>query len=32
MQESMKKGIQQEPAKKEWIGNTDEIKRKFGLL
>ena len=32
MQESMKKGIQQEPAKKEWVGNTDEIKRKFGLL
>ena len=32
MQENMKKGIQQEPAKKEWVGNTDEIKRKFGLI
>ena len=32
MQESMRKGIQQEPAKKEWVGNIDEIKRKFGLL
>ena len=32
MQESMKKGIQHEPANKEWVGNTDEIKRKFGLL
>ena len=32
MQESMKKGVQQIPAKQEWIGNTGEIKRKFGLL
>jgi len=32
MQESMKKGMDKEPEKKEWIGNTDEIKRKFGLL
>ena len=32
MQESMKKGMQQEPIKQEWVGNTDEIKRKFGLV
>ena len=32
MQESMKKGTEREPDKKEWLGNTDEIKRKFGLL
>jgi integrase len=32
MQESMKKGMDKEPEKKEWVGNTDEIKRKFGLL
>lgn len=32
MRESMKKGMDKEPDKKEWVGNTDEIKRKFGLL
>ena len=32
MRESMKKGMDKEPDKKEWVGNTDKIKRKFGLL
>ncbi|MDO4804577.1 MAG: tyrosine-type recombinase/integrase [Lachnospiraceae bacterium] len=32
MQESMEKGVEQEPDTKEWVGKTDEIKRKFGLL
>ena len=32
MQENMKKGTEQEPDKKEWVNNIDEIKRKFGLL
>ena len=32
MRESMIKGMDKVPDKKEWVGNTDEIKRKFGLL
>ncbi len=32
MKKSINKGMEQEPENKEWVGNTDEIKRKFGLL